>query len=115
MVHEVLESGRYAQHMQHLQQRLHDARAATLKQLRRLGLEVPLVPEAGMFIWARMPDGRDVASLVTRAAGAGIILGPGSVFRPHQEPSPFLRFNAAYCDDARLFTFLRTAMGGGKS
>ena len=115
VVHEVLESGRYAQHMQHLQQRLHDARAVTLKQLRRLGLEVPRVPEAGMFIWARMPDGRDVASLVTRAAHAGIILGPGSVFRPHQEPSPFLRFNVAYCDQPRLFTFLRTAMGRGKT
>ncbi len=111
IVHEVLASGLYARHMERLRQRLRDAREATLAQLRGLELEVPFVPEAGMFIWARMPDGRDVSSLATRAAQQGIILGPGNVFRPHQEPSPFLRFNAAYCNDARLFEFLRTAMG----
>ncbi|MGE0876835.1 MAG: PLP-dependent aminotransferase family protein [Burkholderiales bacterium] len=111
IVHEVLASGLYARHMERLRQRLRDAREATLAQLRGLDLEVPFVPEAGMFIWARMPDGRDVSSLATRAAQQGIVLGPGNVFRPHQEPSPFLRFNVAYCDDARLFEFLRTAMG----
>ena len=111
VVHEVLESGRYALHMEQLRQRLHGARESTLARLRGLGLEVPFVPDAGMFIWARMPDGRDTSSLATRAAGEGIILGPGAVFRPHQEPSPFLRFNVAYCDDPRPFEFLRTAMG----
>lgn len=111
VAHEVLASGAYAGHMDRLRRRLRSAAGDTLVQLRALGLDVPFVPEAGMFVWASMPDGRDVSSLATRAAREGIILGPGAVFRPHQEPSPFLRFNVAYCDEPKLFAFLRGALG----
>ena len=29
----------------------------------------------------------------------GIMLAPGNVFRPHLEPTPFLRFNVAICQE----------------
>jgi DNA-binding transcriptional MocR family regulator len=49
---------------------------------------------------------RDDAAEITRlAASEKIILAPGNVFRPHLEPSPWLRLNVAQCEDPRLFRF----------
>jgi DNA-binding transcriptional MocR family regulator len=109
LLHEVLEGGLYNRHLGKLQGRLEKARKAAIGRLREAGLEIPVAPEAGMFIWAKLKTGINAAELAARGAEKGIILGPGSVFRPHQEPSPWLRFNAAYCDDPRLYQFLKQA------
>ena len=38
------------------------------------------------------------------------MLAPGAIFRPQQQPSPFLRFNAAYALDKRLERYLAEAL-----
>jgi hypothetical protein len=35
------------------------------------------------------------------------MLAPGTVFRPHLERSPWMRFNVAVCDDASVQERLR--------
>jgi hypothetical protein len=35
------------------------------------------------------------------------MLAPGTVFRPHLERSPWLRFNVAVCEDTRVQRWLQ--------
>jgi DNA-binding transcriptional MocR family regulator len=59
-----------------------------------------------MFVLARLSTSQNSAELASHAASRNIILGPGHLFRPHQEPSPWLRFNVAFCNNPALYRFL---------
>jgi DNA-binding transcriptional MocR family regulator len=64
-----------------------------------------------MFVWARPKDESvDTLALSQRAAAQNILLAPGHLFRPDQSPSPWLRFNVAYCDNDRLFTHIEEGL-----
>ena len=45
--------------------------------------------------------------LALRATEHDILLGPGHLFSPGLEPSPWLRFNIAFCEDEAVFDFLQ--------
>ena len=109
LVYLMLTEGHYRKFLERLHGRLAENMAATLKRLEAAGLEVFGDPRAGMVLWARLPGVEDSAALASRAASEGIFLAPGKVFRPHQEPSPWLRFNVARCGEPRLWEFLATA------
>ena len=47
-----------------------------------------------MFVWARFLHVDDSLALAEAAQRDGIMLAPGTVFRPHLERSPWMRFNA---------------------
>ena len=68
----------------------------------RIGLDLFLEPADGMFIWARFPHIEDSLALAEASQRDGIMLAPGAVFRPHLERSPWMRFNVAVCEDARV-------------
>jgi len=63
-------------------------------------------PEGGMFVWASPGEHVDSAQIAIEAARNGIMMAPGNMFRPHQEPMPFFRFNAAHCENNATFEFL---------
>jgi DNA-binding transcriptional MocR family regulator len=107
IVVEILESGRYEQHLNRLRARLAEQRRTVMRKLEDCGLEMFSRKGAGMFLWARYDDSNDAAQIASRGAAKGIMLGPGHLFRPHQEPSPWLRFNVAYCDEPAVYRFLR--------
>ncbi|RXZ42792.1 PLP-dependent aminotransferase family protein [Crenobacter cavernae] len=108
--YQILTEGRHRKHLKALRERLSDAQRTTRQGLAEAGLEL-FGPHAheGMFVWARHPRHDDAALLSHEAAGAGIFLAPGHLFLPDNRPSPWLRFNVAYCDDARLYDFLARA------
>ena len=113
LIHQVLSEGYYRKYLERLRGRLQAARERTLLDLERCGLEIYAEPEYGMFVWARLGEcGRNTAELATRALERGIMLAPGNIFRPHQEPSPWLRFNVAFCDDPAIFDYLERAAQG---
>ena len=60
-----------------------------------------------MFIWARRAASENATHVAAAAASQGIMLAPGALFRPQQEASPWLRFNAAGCGNPAIFRFLR--------
>ncbi|AKU12266.1 transcriptional regulator, GntR family [Azoarcus sp. CIB] len=105
---EILTEGRYRKHLKGLRERLGEALAHTCHKLAEVGLEPLLTPSAGMFVWARHPRIQDAGVLSARAAENGIMLAPGHLFTHEPGPSPWLRFNAAFCDDPRLYDFLAT-------
>jgi DNA-binding transcriptional MocR family regulator len=53
----------------------------------------------------------DSAELAYKAAEQDILLGPGHLFSPDLQTSPWLRFNVIFCDDPAIFTFLERNAG----
>jgi DNA-binding transcriptional MocR family regulator len=105
----MLTDGHYRKFLARLQSRLDEARANVVHAFERIGLELLVEPSAGMFVWARFPQGGDALALAERARRDGIMLAPGHVFRPHLEPTPWMRFNVAICDDPRVIRWLDRA------
>ncbi|MCB1714018.1 MAG: PLP-dependent aminotransferase family protein [Candidatus Competibacteraceae bacterium] len=109
LTHQILLEGYYRKHLGQVRDRLQRAREHTMSQLERSGLRLYAEPEFGMFVSARFEHIEDATPLAAQAAAQDILLAPGSIFRPHQQPSPWLRFNVAYCDQAAIFDFLQRA------
>ncbi|MEO7362304.1 MAG: PLP-dependent aminotransferase family protein [Gemmatimonadaceae bacterium] len=59
-------------------------------------------PHGGFFIWAQLPDGRDVASVKTAAEQHGVNFQAGSRFGAADSLSQFVRLSFAHYDDAQL-------------
>ncbi len=106
----LLKDGSYRKHMEAVRGRLARAMAETAVKLERIGITPWLEPQAGMFLWCRLPDGIDAAGLARKALARNIVLAPGNAFSPAQTASGFLRFNVAQCQDERLFRELASLM-----
>ncbi|MBX9810088.1 MAG: PLP-dependent aminotransferase family protein [Burkholderiales bacterium] len=103
LVHDVLAGGAYRRHVEGLRRLLEQKRDETIRGLVQCGLELYCTPDGGTFIWARIPGVDDSNRVARLAARDGVALVPGSLFRPDQEASPWIRFNAAFCEDPRMF------------
>ncbi|MQY51534.1 PLP-dependent aminotransferase family protein [Rhodocyclus gracilis] len=111
LVYQMLTEGPYRKFVDRVQGRLAMVTEQTLRLLERCGMRIDTEPKGGMFVWARTPGISDATPLARRAADAGIMLAPGSIFRPQTQPSPWIRFNVAYATDPRLERFLGEALG----
>ncbi len=106
LIYLMLVDGHYRKYLARLRERLGEARANVVKALEQIGLELFVEPQSGMFLWARFPHIEDSMALAERTLSEGFMLAPGRVFRPHLEPSPWMRFNVAVCDEPRVQRFL---------
>jgi DNA-binding transcriptional MocR family regulator len=115
LVYGALTEGRWRKHLKGLRERLADAHERAAGQLAALGFELFAEPKAGMFLWARHPGIPDAAEVSHRAAEHDIMLGPGHLFCAEPGPCAWMRFNVAFCGDARLFEFLERCTRDGAS
>jgi len=111
LIYRVLVAGGYRKYLEHLRARLGRARDATLRLFAAAGMPVFAASTNGNFLWARFPGAEDSATLVAPARDAKIMLAAGAVFRPNLEPSPYMRFNVALCDDPRFVGFVAAQTG----
>lgn len=109
LVYELLTEGHYRKHLEKLRSRLRKSRIEAVRNLEKCGMEVYRENEDGMFIWARRDASENASQLAAHAAQQGIMLAPGALFRPNQEASPWLRFNAAGCENPAVFRLLADA------
>ena len=112
LVYLMLVDGHYRKYLSRLHQRLGEARLEVVRAFERIGLELFVEPADGMFVWARFPHIDDLLVLAEAAQRAGIMLAPGTVFRPHLERSPWMRFNVAVCEDPRVQGWLQRQASG---
>lgn len=108
----VLSDGRFHRHAEALRLRLERARRSVGERLRQLGIVPAIEPRAGMFLWCRLPDGRDSAELARAALARGVVLAPGNAFSAAQTAAGFMRFNVAQMEEpsfAMLEQLLATA------
>ena len=106
LLYGVLTDGHYRKFLTRLRERIDGARANVIRAFERIGMQILVEPNGGLFVWARFPEIEDTLALAERALREGFMLAPGNVFRPHLEPTPWLRFNVAICDDARVLRWL---------
>lgn len=110
LVLQVLRDGSYRRHMEGLRDRLSRAMTEVSARLQAIGIVPWLEPEAGMFLWCRLPEGIDAADLAREALAGNIVLAPGNAFSLSQSAHGFLRFNVAQSLDDRLYDVLRAAI-----
>lgn len=114
VVHQVIREGRYRAHITRTRERLAQAHATVCQQMDALDMTVWARPQAGLFLWARLPDAATGANvLAERALQHGVWLAPGSYFDPAAEDVPWIRFNVAYSQGQELWRFLRDAAASG--
>ncbi len=102
LIYLMLVDGHYRKYLSRLHERLGEARLNVLRAFERMGLELFVEPAGGMFVWSRFRDIDDSLELAEAAQRDGIMLAPGTVFRPHLERSPWMRFAVAVCEDRRV-------------
>jgi DNA-binding transcriptional MocR family regulator len=107
LVYLMLVDGHYRKYLSRLHERLGEARLNVVRSFERLGIEVFVEPANGMFVWARFPHVEDSLALAEASHREGIMLAPGTVFRPHLERSPWMRFNVSTCEDTRVQRWLQ--------
>lgn len=110
LVLRLLTDGSYRRHVEGLRRRLAQARDRVCRDLVAVGMRPWSEGEAGIFVWAELPEGIDAADLSKRAAAQGIVLAPGNVFSPSLSAGRFLRFNVAQSGAKRIWDFLGAAL-----
>ncbi len=108
----VLKDGRYRRHVEGIRERLSRAMGETTARLKAIGIAPWIEPQAGMFLWARLPDGLDATDVAQRALAENIVLAPGNAFSLSPSAGRFLRFNVAQSLDPKLFRMLERAIAG---
>lgn len=115
----VLSDSGHRKHVEGLRHRLAQARAQVTARLEALGIVPWLEPQAGMFLWCRLPDDVDAAKVARAALARKVVLAPGNVFSPSQSATSHMRFNVSQTIDERIFEVLREALAeagtGGKA
>nr|NLR85160.1 PLP-dependent aminotransferase family protein [Rhizobium sp. P28RR-XV] len=111
LVYLALKDGSYRKHVEALRVRLAKTMAEVAARLEAIGIVPWLKPQAGMFLWCRLPEGLDAADVARACLAEGIILAPGNAFSVSDTAGRFMRFNVAQSTDARIFAVLQAAMG----
>ena len=106
LIYEMLTDGGYRKHIERVKQRLARNMPAVVHGLTAAGLTTLEQDYAGVFVWAKLPEGIHTETLVRDAAEHKFLLTPGALFFLDCEHSPWLRFNAASANDVRLFDYL---------
>jgi DNA-binding transcriptional MocR family regulator len=114
LIYLMLVDGHYRKYLSRLRERLGEARLNVVRAFERIGLELFAEPVDGMFVWARLPDVDDSLALAEASQRDGIMLAPGTVFRPHLERSPWMRFNVAVCEDTQVQRWLQGLASNAK-
>jgi DNA-binding transcriptional MocR family regulator len=97
-------------HLRSVREQLRARRDLLLDSLRAHAPQahVEQVPSGGLNLWARLPDGTDLAEVVARCESAGLLVAPGTEWFPAEPAGPFLRLNfsgpnpSAFPDAARI-------------
>ncbi|NLR99260.1 PLP-dependent aminotransferase family protein [Rhizobium sp. P38BS-XIX] len=110
LVYLTLKDGSYRKHVEALRLRLAKTMAEVSARLEAIGIVPWLKPQAGMFLWCRLPEGLDAADVARACLAEGIVLAPGNVFSQSDTAGGFMRFNVAQSTDPRIFDVLKASM-----
>ena len=110
VVYAAIIDGRWRKHLKRLRQRLAEAHLEVGRQLHRLGFELFIESDEGMYIWTRHPAIPDSADLLDDALEQGIMLGPGQLFMVDAQATGWMRFNVAFSTDPVMWEVLEKLM-----
>lgn len=106
----ILTDSGYRRHMEMLKRRLAEAMTETIKKLARLGITPWHIPQAGMFLWCKLPTGADAATVARVCMQHGVVLAPGNTFSQSGNATHFMRFNVSQSGDPKIYQALELAL-----
>ena len=106
VVYAAITDGRWRKHLKRLRQRLAEAQQEVSRRLNRLGFEIFVESDEGMYLWTRHPQIANSAALVDDALERGIMIGPGQLFMVDAQATGWMRFNVAFSTDPALWPHL---------
>jgi DNA-binding transcriptional MocR family regulator len=115
LVFNVLSDGGYRKYLETLRTRLSRAMTEVSGRLTQIGITPWLEPQAGMFLWCRLPEAADSAAMARFALEKGVVLAPGNAFSLSQNATGFMRFNVAQTLAPQVFDVLAEALRQGRS
>jgi len=111
VLYKALSGGEYRRHCEQLRNRLAEVRPVVVEELRRWGLTVDNVPEAGMFLWASLGEGVDSSQVAERMLEQGHLIAPGQAFQQGQFSNPYIRINTAEAFESSMLPALGKLLG----
>jgi len=111
IIHHAITDSGYRKHVESVRHRLAEAMDTTVARLQAIGIEPWMTPQAGMYLWCQLPQGKDAATLARACLNDGVLLAPGNAFSQSMTAGDFLRFNVAQSGDARIYEVLKRALG----
>lgn len=98
IVSEYLATGYHRRHLAQLCARNLQGRSVMLKALEQhFPAEASwTVPNGGLFLWVKLPDGLPMQLVCSKAAAEGILVTPGSTFFPNLQGYPAMRLNFSF-------------------
>ncbi|MFK3815350.1 PLP-dependent aminotransferase family protein [Pseudomonas sp. NPDC089407] len=112
VIHLAITDSGYRKHMESVRVRLAEEMERTVARLRAIGIKPWMIPQAGMYVWCQLPQGKEAATLARACLNEGVVLAPGNAFSRSMTAGDFLRFNVAQSGDARIYEVLERALGG---
>ena len=110
LVHAVLTDGSFRRHVDRIRGKLEQAMTRTIARLRPLGITPWIEPRAGLFLWAKLPDGVDAIDVARRAFDQDVVLAPGNVFSVSRSAGNYMRINVAMMEEERIYRVLADAL-----
>ena len=95
LVHEYLESGKYFTHIENLRKMYALRRDCMLSAMKRHFPEAVTwnCPWGGMFLWVKLPEGKDARTLLDRCLERNVAFVPGQEFFPDGSGENTIRLN----------------------
>ena len=94
-----LEEGLYSQHLEHVREQYRQRRDAMAQSLSKHTRAITFdgeqltwtIPQGGLFMWAKLPDGLSARDLLRFAENEGVSFSPGDTFFLNADHSEYLR------------------------
>ncbi|WP_156481292.1 PLP-dependent aminotransferase family protein [Herbaspirillum rubrisubalbicans] len=102
MIYRLLSEGGYRRHCEQLRARLDQARPRLMAALEALGIVLQHRPDAGLYLWGRLPGDLNAMEVAERMLANGYLTAPGPVFSSGEAARSHMRFNVASSDDDAL-------------
>lgn len=110
IIHQAITDSGYRKHMESVRLRLAEEMDRTVARLQAIGIKPWMIPQAGMYVWCQLPQGKDAATLARACLNEGVVLAPGNAFSQSMTSGDFLRFNVAQSGDAKIYDVLKRAL-----
>lgn len=92
-IYQLLSQGSYRHHCAQLRSRLDALRQPVMAQLADIGCTFDHTPEAGMYVWAKLPGEANAARLAETLYQQGHLMAPGRLFSSDEGDHDRMRFN----------------------
>lgn len=112
VLYKALSGGDYRRHCEQLRNRLAEVRPVVVQELKRWGLTVDNVPEAGMYLWASLGEDVDSLQVAERMLEQGHLIAPAQAFlHGSNVQNPHVRINIAEAFESSMLPVLGKLLG----